>query len=54
MRPSTSNSEGRPHERLTEGLEQKLSGEAYMPSEMRAIRSRLDFSKIPTSIQIPT
>jgi len=24
-----------------------------MPSEMRAIRSRLDFSKIPTSIQIP-
>ncbi|MGA2809198.1 MAG: DNA-directed RNA polymerase subunit beta [Terracidiphilus sp.] len=24
-----------------------------MPSEMRAIRTRLDFSKIPTSIQIP-
>ena len=24
-----------------------------MSSEMRAIRSRLDFSKIPTSIQIP-
>jgi DNA-directed RNA polymerase subunit beta len=24
-----------------------------MPNEMRAIRSRLDFSKIPTSIQIP-
>jgi DNA-directed RNA polymerase subunit beta len=24
-----------------------------MPSEMRAIRSRLDFSKIPTAIQIP-
>ncbi len=30
----------------------KFSGES-MPSEMRAIRSRLDFSKIPTSIQIP-
>ena len=24
-----------------------------MSTEMRAIRSRLDFSKIPTSIQIP-
>src|ERR1700721_2161602 len=34
------------------GLEGQFSGES-MPSEMRAIRSRLDFSKIPTSIQIP-
>src|SRR5260370_7043876 len=34
------------------GLEGKFSGES-MSSEMRAIRSRLDFSKIPTSIQIP-
>ena len=24
-----------------------------MPNEMRAIRSRLDFSKIPTATQIP-
>jgi len=29
-----------------------MSGESNN-SEMRAIRSRLDFSKIPTSIQIP-
>src|SRR5580698_1364602 len=34
------------------GLEGKFSGES-MSSETRALRSRLDFSKIPTSIQIP-
>jgi DNA-directed RNA polymerase subunit beta len=39
------------------GLEGQFSGESMSGesnnSEMRAIRSRLDFSKIPTSIQIP-
>src|SRR5271156_6438495 len=39
------------------GLEGQFSGESMSGesnnSEMRAVRSRLDFSKIPTSIQIP-
>jgi DNA-directed RNA polymerase subunit beta len=42
-----------PVEGLEQQLPQKFRRLRSMSSEMRAIRSRLDFSKIPTSIQIP-
>src|SRR6202789_1744654 len=48
---ASSQAQGQPPKRLAAATGESMS--KTNPNEMRAIRTRLDFSKIPTSIQIP-